>query len=153
MPVGFLKVIMPANKRKYYRVPLKADALPPAKMTFYKPFFREPFDVTIADLSAGGMRVFSSEIFPLYFDFGLEFQVSNAQVIQATGKAVHQLKTDDGYDVGVIFTDLTENDRSVLKSLEKDFQSCEERIWREDKDICRKDCNFLPLCHKPQKAY
>src|SRR3989344_5746040 len=63
--------LMPVNKRKHSRVPIRFGVLPEAKMTLYKPFYHEPFDVHIQDMSAGGMKLSSPELLPLYFEFGL----------------------------------------------------------------------------------
>lgn len=144
---------MPLNKRKHQRVPIAIGLLPPAKMTLYKPFYHEPFDVEIQDLSAGGMKVLSTETLPLYFEFALEFELPRTKVIQAKAKAVHQVRTDGGYDIGVIFTEIERSIQTSLNEMAEDFQACEKRIRDEEQEICQKDCGFLNLCQKPQKIF
>lgn len=144
---------MPINKRKHFRTPVNIGTLPAAKMTMYKPFYHEPFEVDIQELSAGGMKLFSPELLPLYFEFGLEFQLPGTNVIQAKAKAVHQVRKEDGYDVGVLFIEIEDEIRNNLNDMAVDFQACELRIRNEQKDVCQQDCRFLLLCQKPQKAY
>ena len=144
---------MPLNKRKHARVPLNSGSIPPAKMTLYKPFYREPFDVEVRDLSAGGMKILSPEVFPLYFDFGLELRLEGVQSVQAKGKAVHQIKTEKEYDIGIIFTEIDNSLQTMLVAMGQDHQACEDRIRRTEPNVCRKDCKFLPLCSKPQKSF
>lgn len=142
---------MPLNKRKHIRTPILLGALPPAKMTFFKPFYHGPFEVEIQDLSAGGMKVYSSEPFPLYFEFALEFQLPGTEVIQARAKAVHQVHNERGYEVGVFYTEIGDEVKSVIEAMAKDFDQCEIRIKNEESDVCRQTCRFITLCQKPQK--
>ncbi len=144
---------MPINKRKHLRTPIEIGILPPAMMTLFKPFFHEPFEVHIRDLSAGGMKLTSPEVLPLFFDFGLEFHLPGTELIQAKAKAVHQLKTDDGYDIGVLFTEIEDSVRDLLNALGTDYNSCEDRIRAEEREVCRESCRFLLLCQKNQKTF
>lgn len=121
-------------------------------MTLYQPFYLEPFEVEVRDLSAGGMTLFSSESLPLYFEFGLEFKLPGTNVIQAKAKAMHQVKQEVGYEVGIIFSEIEEPIRRILDNMGLDYQACEDRIRKEEEDVCRKDCSFLSLCQKKEKG-
>ncbi len=142
---------MSIDKRKHHRTPINMGSLPSAIMTLYKPFFRDPFRVTVLDLSAGGMKILSPEILPLYFEFGLDFSLPGISAIHAKGKALHQTKNDNTYDIGIGFTELNQEVQSELLIMGEDYGACELRIKKELKEVCLPTCSFIKLCQKEQK--
>lgn len=94
---------MPLERRKNNRFPLSPAAMPTATISMVKPFFQEPFEVEIHDISSGGLKIYSREAIPLYYEFDLEVNLPERPVIRGKGKAVYRIPSDLGYNVGISF--------------------------------------------------
>ncbi len=71
-----------------------------------KPFFQEPFQVEINDMSDGGLMVYSREMIPLFYEFDLDIHVPEQPVVRRKGKAVYHVSSDLGFNTGIKFDEL-----------------------------------------------
>lgn len=141
------------NKRRHIRTPVSIGVLPPGRMTLFTPFHLGPIEVEIRDLSAGGMNVISPRVFPLFFEFALEFHLPHTDIIQASGKAVRQVHLTESYEIGVSFTKIDKEVQESLIHMAEDYQACEARIAKKVRAVCKPDCRFLNLCQKLERSF
>ena len=97
--------LMPLERRKNDRFSQSPSAMPTATISMVKPFFQEPFEVEIHDVSSGGLKVYSPESIPLHYEFDIEVYLPKEPVRRCKGRAVYKIPSDLGFNVGIHYID------------------------------------------------
>ena len=116
------------------------------------PLIQDPIPVMIQELSAGGMTLETNVPIPSRFLFTIVFKPPGMKKIFAEGKAVHVLKTEAAYKVGVEFTKIDTEIIKKINMIARDVEKCNKRIAKENKRICIKPCLYRPICHRREKV-
>lgn len=97
---------MQYERRKNARLPQGPAAMPTAVISMLQPFFQEPYEVEVQNVSSGGLKIYSPEAIPLNYEFDLEVNLPEQPVLRCKARAVYKIPTDDGFSVGIHFIDL-----------------------------------------------
>ena len=96
---------MPSERRKDSRFSQNPASMPTATISMVKPFFQEPFEVEIHNISSGGLKIYSREAIPLNFEFDLEVNLPEQTVMRCKGMAIYKIPSDLGFDLGIRYVD------------------------------------------------
>lgn len=140
------------NRRKHSRFPLISAIHEDVKMYISPPLIEDPVSVTIHELSAGGMSLETKVPLPTRFLFTIIFTPPGIKKIHAEGKAVHVIKTSDGYQVGLEFTKIDPEIYETINHIARDAHACDERIQHNNTSICVSPCLYSPLCSRKEKS-
>ena len=114
---------VPLERRKFDRIQQNSAAMPSATISMVKPFFQEPFEVEIHNVSAGGLKIYSHEHIPLNSEFELELNLPEQPAIRRKGKAVYKISSDFGFNVGINFIDPDRTAKpKILSSAQNDVR-------------------------------
>lgn len=143
--------VVQQEMRKHRRVGSNAFEGIPVVLTPAPPFFGEPVDGKMVDLSGGGLAVLLKEAVPVKTKLKLWMVVTGREAITCTVSVRRVSAKGGAYLTGLQFLDLNEVVAADLAKLSGDYDACEERIREEQTPVCVPTCAFLTLCDKPQK--
>jgi len=139
------------DRRRHIRFPIIQNISEEAKMYLSPPLIMNPLPVTLNELSCGGMKFFTTSPIPTRFLFAIVFNTPFAKKIYAEAKILHVNKVDDGYMVGASFVNIKPEMREKIDLMAQDYNVCEETRKYENKDFCKTNCAYMPICEKNVK--
>ena len=146
-------VIKEKSTRQMFRLPIEHGDLHAATIYFHKPFYNDPVEVEISDISPNGMRIRSSESIPLNRDISIEFSLPAMKCpVQTRALGLYCLKKGGYYEVGLSFFHLDGFVKGVITCMMIDYVCCDNRIETQVQNVCQNSCRFYSLCHKTQKT-
>jgi len=137
--------------RKHRRVGSGAFEGIPVVLKPAPPFFGEPVEGKMVDLSGGGLAVLLKEAMPVKTKLKLWMVITGREAITCTVSVRRVSAKDGAYLTGLQFLDMAEDVATDLAKLSSDYDACEVRIRQEETPVCVPTCAFLALCDKPQK--
>ncbi len=140
------------ERRQHTRFPVIESMREEVMMYISPPLIQDPVPVIIHDLSAGGMTLETAVPIPSRFLFTIIFKPPSMNKITAEGKAVHVLKDNNRYKIGVSFTKIDIDVIKKITAVATDVQKCDKRIKKNGKKICTNKCRYRPICHRKEKV-
>lgn len=139
------------DRRKHRRFQSTAFLGVPLHLTPLPPFFGQPIDGQVMNLSAGGMSILIGETLPKQAKLFMELTFPNKKVFASTIIVRNVVRSKAGYLVGIEFLDLPQTLIYLFDQMAVDYSDCDDRITHNDSEICRSICSFIEVCDKPQK--
>jgi hypothetical protein len=116
------------------------------------PFFGDPMDGTMVDLSGGGLAVVVKEAIPVKTKLKLTIKFPFRAPVTCTVSVQRSNRVENGHRLGLQFLDLSGEMADELVRMSSDYDACDERIRSDVKPVCLRTCAFFRYCEKPQKA-
>ncbi|MFN0118264.1 MAG: PilZ domain-containing protein [Elusimicrobiota bacterium] len=139
------------EKRKHKRFAATAFLNTPVYITPLPPFFGSTLKGKLIDLSAGGMSVNINGYLPQNTLLHLALQFSDGTLIEAIVELRHFRPNGKKTLYGFEFIKIDSKLSDKINQMSSEFIDCENRIQKQESNICRNSCAFFSLCSKEQK--
>jgi len=140
-----------SERRKYKRFYFKEETAAPVEICFPPPFYQEPIEGKILDVSAGGLGLALSEPLPKFFILSLTIRLSGIKPFDVKGKVVRIEKKEDYYKAGILFIEINSEAVETLNLIAEDYDKCCKKRQGEEKKYCFDECKFSNLCDQKKK--
>lgn len=140
------------ERRHHVRFPILSHLVKQVTLTLAGPSERSEVPGVLGNLSAGGVALSTFVDVKPGTKVNLTLDLTGFPVARVEGEVVRTQKRDEAYLLGIMFTRIDRKLADVITRMGLDFDACELRWVREDKEICRKECCYHPLCVKEVKV-
>ncbi|OGS46908.1 MAG: hypothetical protein A2539_02140 [Elusimicrobia bacterium RIFOXYD2_FULL_34_15] len=135
-----------SERRKHKRFYFDEDIAEPVEIRFPPPFYQEPIEGKILDVSAGGLGLALSEPLPKFFVLSLSIRLSGVKPFDVKGKVVRIEKNVDYYKAGISFIEIEASAVENINLIAEDYDKCFKKRAEGEKDYCFDKCLFTVLC-------
>lgn len=147
-----LDFLTDAEKRKYPRFRSTAFLGTPLLLKAVPPFFGQPIEGQVIDLSGGGMAILIREALPANAKMSMELTFPNKSMLACLVIVRRTTTCTGGFLTGIEFLGMPEPMVAQIDRMAHDYNACDARIMdKEETEICQSDCSFMSICDKPQK--
>ena len=141
-----------SEQRKHRRVQSNAFGGIALTLTPAPPFFGDPVEGTLVDLSGGGLAVRVPEMVPTATRLRLSIKFSFRPAVTCTVSVRRAVPAGKAYLLGLQFLDLSGALADELVRMSADYDACDHRIREDQTPTCLRSCAFFRYCDKAQKA-
>lgn len=141
-----------AEKRKFQRFRSTAFLGTPLLLKAVPPFFGEPIEGQVVDLSGGGMAILIKDALPANTKMKMELTFPNKIKLGCLVMVRRTSSCLGGYLTGIEFLDMPDEMINKIDRMANDCNACDARILdKEETEICQLECSFMSICDKHQK--
>ncbi len=140
------------DQRRFPRFQSSAFQGVPVRLKPLPPFFGEPTQGKLLDLSAGGMAILIEETIPKDAKLKLELTFPDHSILESNIRVCYSKAEKKEFLIGLEFLDIPDFMRNKISRMSEDFLGCENRIKKNAINICQLDCAFFSICDKHQKT-
>jgi c-di-GMP-binding flagellar brake protein YcgR len=140
------------NRRRHKRFSATAFLNKPVRVAPLLPYFAEPINGRLIDLSAGGMSIFIEMRIPQGTTIHLEATFPDHSKIECDAQVIHAIPRNGSILHGFEFLNLSVPLGERIERMSMDYIDCETRIESKKTEVCRSDCAFFSLCTKSEKV-
>jgi c-di-GMP-binding flagellar brake protein YcgR len=139
------------EQRRHRRVRSSAFAGVPVVLAPAPPFFGDPLDGTMVDLSGGGAGVIMKEALPVKTKMKIWMALPGREAVNGVVSVRRVFAVEGGFFAGLQFLDVAEDAAGGLAQMSADVDACDARRRDDDAPVCRPGCAFRDLCDRPEK--
>jgi len=140
------------EKRKYQRFSDTTLLYNPIEIAASPPFLDKPIQGNLLNLSSGGLAILISKEFPKRKGFHIKLVFPDRTILECDAQVSRVIPKHPRFEVGLKFKNLPQYMEKKISNMAKDYNACEDRIFKKDPIVCHLDCSFYVICQKPQKS-
>lgn len=142
---------MTTNRRRYKRFSATAFLNKPVIIAPLLPYFGEPIEGKLIDLSAGGMSIYIDMVIPQGTNVHIEALFADRFKIDCDAQIKHVIPRNRSFLHGFEFLNLSVPVGERIQKMSMDYIDCETRIDNKMTEVCQSNCAFFSLCNKPER--
>jgi len=142
------------ERREHVRLPILHGILEPVELEFFAKGpngEHTPQPAILIDLSAGGMRLITFLEPPHSKELNMILKLADVKEMPITGKISWVKQKGGVFMSGIIFSDISHDDKKRISDMAEDYVDCDTRIALKLPEVCVETCRAHGLCNKPQK--
>jgi hypothetical protein len=147
----FVKKIDFHERRKHRRVRLSPLIIEPVQIRVPNVKGHQLLPAIISDLSAGGMAMLTYVKIPTDTHIAVDFNLKGLKLGNVKGKILQVRSHYNTHVVIIKFDKLQRGVQNHIEHIAMDYEDCEIKWTRGDKNICYKSCEYYAFCSKSIK--
>jgi hypothetical protein len=141
---------MKTDRRAHRRFPVIKDLAEPVELHLSEGSVND-LPAVLTNLSAGGMSLVVFANVKGDTKLKMMLNLPGLEGMQLEGRVAWEQSKGDTTTVGVQFHHVAHETAKRITRMAEAFQDCDVKLSFGLKDVCFRECNYWPLCHKQVK--
>lgn len=137
--------------RKYQRFSSPEMANAQVNLKTIPPAVEKSYEGRLLNISAGGMALLMDQKLEPGVFLALNLRFMDGSEIETLVQIRHAVPKEKEFIHGFQFISIPSFISEKMATIAKDYNACEDRIQKQDPEICRSNCSFHSMCTKPQR--
>lgn len=139
------------ERRKHKRIRLSPLLIEPISISVSSVRGTSAVPGIIADISPVGMAIIMYDNVSVGTKLEMDFNLLGLHIHKLKGTVSHMRANYNTYIMVISFDTLQQGIARQIETIAMDFEDCETRWYRGEKDFCAKTCGYYTYCSKSVK--